>query len=213
MSGRRLALIVIGISISFNSFANNHSSEYEAYLVNEQAPFQGNLIAPPNVSTQEAKLGHRNPAPSRPGSRFDEIDDYKFGEERRNHRHDYGDRDCHSASSKIRNATRSLNNLAFSGQVRFSSWQAQNYYQISMSNLQEAARALSYGYQGQHRAKYILNNYIPYLRSLAKQGHLQFWDGYGRDTFRQSMRQLREANRMLEGFRRHHGHHRRLALY
>lgn len=213
MTGRRLALIVIGISLTFNSFASSNSSKYEAYLANDQASIQGSLLAPPNVSTQEAKLGHRNIAPSRPGSRFDEIDDYKFGEGHKNHYPDYRDRDCQSAGSKVRRAARSLNNLAFSGQVRFSSWQAQNYYQISMSNLQDAARALNYGYHGQNRARHILDSYIPYLRSLARQGHIQFWDSYGRDKFRQSMRALREARRMLDEYRIQYDHHRRVTLY
>lgn len=215
MTGRRLAVIALSLTLTINSFAYSNVTEEQDYLVSEQPQMLDAVAAPPVINTQAASSTSAKRNPSRPGSRFDEIDDYQFGQRHGHHRPGYGDRDCHSASGKIRDAVRGLNSLAFSGQIKFSTWQAQNYYQISMNNLQDAARSLSYGYHGKERARYILTSYIPYLRSLARHGHIQFWDQYGRDTFRRNMRDLSEARRMLEGNPVHHQYrtNRRISMY
>ena len=198
MTGRRFALIAFIIGFSFNSHATKVQLTDQAYLVDQQIEHTAALSQPPTLKFNTNKA---QAVPSSPSSRFNEIDDFKFGkgnsrgQRHRDHWHS-GD-NCYNAGQKIRHAAYQLTNLSLSGQIQFSSWQAQNYYQMSMQQLHEAARMLNNSYYGRSRAVSILNSYIPYLRSLAMQGHIRFWDQYGRRQFRENMRRLRNARDML----------------
>ncbi len=198
MTGRRFALIAFVIGFSFNSHANQVQLLDQAYLVDQQIEHSAAIAQPPTI---KQKINRSHATPSSPSSRFNEIDDYKFGEgstgSRRHRDHWHSGDDYYSAGQKIRRAAYQLTNLSFSGQIQFSSWQAQNYYQMSMQQLHEAARMLNNSYYGRSRAVNILNSYIPYLRSLAMQGHIRFWDQHGRRQFRENMRRLRNARDML----------------
>ena len=198
MTGRRFALIVFTLGFSFNSHANQFQPAVQAYLVDQQIERSTAILQPPTIKDNSHKT---QTVPSRPNSTFNEIDDYKFGQGNdgaQGHRDQWHPGDnYYSAAQKIRRATYQLTNLSFSGQIQFSSWQAQNYYQISMQQLQEAARILNNSYYGSSRAISILDSYLPYLRSLAMQGHIRFWDHYARRQFRENMRRLRNARQSL----------------
>ena len=198
MTGRRFALIAFIIGFSFNSHANKVQLSDQAYLVDQQVKHTSSLTQPPKI---KHNINDALTAPSSPSSRFNEIDDFKFGKGnsrgQRHRDHWHSGENGYNAGRQIRRAAHQLTNLSFSGQIQFSSWQAQNYYQISMQQLQEASRMLNQSYYGRSRAVHILNSYIPYLRSLAMQGHIRFWDHYGRRQFRENMRRLRNARDML----------------
>lgn len=194
------AFVLSGTLALSSLSAQQVQDEVEGYLVGEDVPAVTELHAP-SAPISQSNL-QSVAAPSRPSSKFKDVDDFQFGKGHghgNGHGHGHGHHDgVYKARRKMMHATRGLNSMAQSGQIHFATFQARNYFSTSVHNINMAAHNLNHHWGSKQQALRVLNDNIHYLRYLRRDGHLRFWDDYGRRNFRRLMMKLREAKDSLQ---------------